>query len=178
MADPFSMTSQVWRMSSHRQGTSAFAMEHEDQTEIFHEHFWQSVADPTEFTRSLMKKLFEKPESVSHLVDLVDYIHRRYPSIAIPRRNENTSILPPIVSLSPLNETKLNIHDLFNLFDPHLRSKAIAPRIRTRKSVPSTVKTPVTLKRFGSKLSVTNDLPQPANTLRSITSMITSHSKQ
>ena len=176
--DTSPMSSRVSRTFLRRQGTSSEAMEQEDHRQIFHEHFWRSFADPTELTRSSMKKLFETRDSFSHLAHLVDYIHRRYPSIPLPRRHENCSVLPTIASLSLLDETKLSIHDLFNLFDPHLRSKAMPTRKRTGKSIPPLVKTPVTLKRFGTKLSVTNGLPQPSSTLRSISSIISSYSKQ
>jgi hypothetical protein len=49
--------------------------------------------------------------------------------------------------------SKTNIHNLFNLFDPNLKPKAMLPQVSTTQSV--------SLKRVGTKLTIINALSRP-----------------
>jgi len=54
--------------------------------------------------------------------------------------------------------SKTDIHNIFNLFDPNLKPKAILPQGSTTQPV---LKRPVPLKRAATKLTIVNALSRP-----------------
>jgi hypothetical protein len=122
--------------------------------------------------RSLILKIFEIEDLSTDLTRLIQYINRRYPRINTAKKQETSRVMATTTTTKLVlqrENSKTNLHTIFNLFDPDLRPKAIQPKplITT-----SNVKTPITFRRLGTKLTVLAAISRPQtsnNRNRSIT---------
>jgi hypothetical protein len=106
--------------------------------EIF---FLRSIEDQSGLFRSLIIQLFY----LEYLTNLLNYLTQRYPRIQTAKRVKSNSTTNFII---PQENSKIDIHYIFNLFDPELKSKAIPPEI-----VKPTTKTSMTFKRLSTKVT-------------------------
>jgi hypothetical protein len=146
----------------------------------------QAVQDHSGSIRSSILKIFHVEYLSSDLIRLIHYINRRYPRINTPRKQGNSRPVTTTTTnfVFQRENSKTDLHNIFNLFDPDLRPKAtpplkssiIIPTVKTPIIIP-TVKTPITFKRLGAKLTVLAALSRPQTVLKSGGSVATTNTK-
>ncbi len=81
-----------------------------------------------------------------NLTNLLNYLNQRYPKIKIPRRLKDNTTTKFILQRE---NSKINVHNILNLFDPTLKPKAMRPP----EIITSTGKTKATFKRLSAKVT-------------------------
>jgi hypothetical protein len=119
---------------------------------FFENVFPQAVQDQSGTIRSSILQMFHTEYLSSDLTCVVNYINQRYPRIQTPRKQEKSRHITTNLGLQREN-SKTEIHQLLNLFDPNLRPKAEQPKIVLTQPAPIP-KPPVTFKRISAKLTV------------------------
>jgi hypothetical protein len=110
---------------------------------FFELFFLRSIEDQTGLLRSLIIELFE----FDYLTNLLNYLNQRYPQIQTSRRSID---LPTTTKFIIQREnSKIDLHNILNLFDPQLKPKAISPP----EIVIPTSKATLRFKRLGTKIT-------------------------
>ena len=145
----------------------------------FFEHmFPQAVHDRSGLIRLTILKTIDKKYSSSDLTHLIQYVNQRYPHISTLRNLDTTQrkvtskLTAKIVSHS--ENSKTNVHNIFNLFDPDLRPKAMIPKVLTiehSQLLTTNPKAPNTFKRLGTKLTVLAALSRSQTTNKTFDSI-------
>ncbi|CAF2945453.1 unnamed protein product [Rotaria sp. Silwood2] len=123
---------------------------HHSYMNFFENIFPQAVQDRSGLTRSSILKMLDKKNLSSDLTCLIQYINQRYPRINTLRKSSSSRNITTTKLVSQCENSKTNVHSIFNLFDPHLRPKARISKIITTEHG----KAPNTFKRLGTKLTV------------------------
>ncbi|CAF1217033.1 unnamed protein product [Rotaria sp. Silwood1] len=144
-------------------------VQHHSYMNFFENVFPQAVQDRSGSIRSLILKMLDKKHLSSDLTRLIQYINQRYPRIN-PLRKSATFRNPTTTKISfQCENSKTNVHNIFNLFDPDLRPKAGIPKLITAEHLQHG-KTPNTFKRLGTKLTVLAALSRSQTVMHSINS--------
>ena len=112
----------------------------------------QAVEDQSGFIRSLIVQTIGEDFSSPAFTDVIAYLNRRYPRINTARRKENSTRTTPIQRENSI----VDIHQIFSLFDPDLRPKMVPPKPPPPKPLPTLPpvnKQPITFKRLGARIS-------------------------
>ena len=116
----------------------------------------QAVQDRSGSIRSSILQSLDTEYLSNDLVGLVHYIKQRYPKIDTARKQGNAQTITKSALQREISKT--NVHEIFNLFDPTLRPKAIPPKPvvvpQTAPAKAANVKGPTSFKRLGTKLTV------------------------
>jgi hypothetical protein len=96
---------------------------------------------------------------LSDLTNLIHYINRRYPKINTQKIQDHSrdAVITTNFVLQREN-SKTDIHNIFNLFDPNVKPKAMLPQASTTKPVRQR---PIPLKRVATKLTIVSALSRP-----------------
>ncbi|CAF0734478.1 unnamed protein product [Adineta steineri] len=108
----------------------------------------QAINDCSGSIRSSILTMFDLDNLSTDLKHLINYINQRYPQINTSRKQNHSQHTTKFVC--QYEDSKTNVHNIFNLFDPKLRPKAMPPKELTTQSN----KTPITFKRLGNKLAL------------------------
>jgi hypothetical protein len=85
-----------------------------------------------------------------YLTKLLDYLNQRYPRIKTAKRLKDNQTTKFILQRE---NSKINVHNILNLFDPQLKTKAIPP---PPPEIIIATKTPITFKRLGTRIATLN----------------------
>jgi hypothetical protein len=128
-----------------------------------YENFFQTilfpaVQDQSGVIRLWIMDLFNFQHLRSNLRHLLTYLNRRYPRIKIPQREKDVqNISIKTKRIFSKENSKTNLHNIFNLFDPNPRPTVIPPPdpplIFPPKIETSTIKPPITFKRLSTRLT-------------------------
>jgi len=162
-----------------------FEQNHQSNKNFFEDYFLESIQDRSGQIRSVILKLFSSNSFAKDLLQVIRYIHRRYPKIQIPKRQQpNLSQITTTTTQLFLQRenSKSDIHQIFSLFDPDLRAKAITPKESSFKvytgqtpqiSTPPIQQMPIlnvkpppppTFKRLGAKITMLAALSRSTST--------------
>ena len=110
---------------------------------FFETFFHRSIRDQSNFFRPLIIDIFHSDDRTN----LLNYLNQRYPRIQSPRRLKDL----PSSTRFPLQceNSKLNVHNILNLFDPTLKPKAELPL----ENFISPSKASLSFKRLSTKIS-------------------------
>jgi hypothetical protein len=139
----------------------------------------QAAQDQSGSIRSSILQTLDIEYLSNDLVGLVHYINQRYPRINTARKQGNTQATTK--STLQRENSKTDVHEIFNLFDPGLRPKAIPPKpVIPQTVVPlkaANVKGPTTFKRLGTKLTVLAALSRSQVPNKSVGSLTITYTK-
>ncbi|CAF0804907.1 unnamed protein product [Rotaria sordida] len=135
-------------------------IQHHPYMNFFENIFPRAVRDRSGSIRSSILKMLDKKSLSSDLTCLIQYINQRYPRINTLRKSDNYRNITKTKLPFQCENSKTNVHNIFNLFDPDLRPKARISKIITTEHSQH-VKTPITFKRLGTKLTVLAALSRP-----------------
>ncbi|CAF3167435.1 unnamed protein product [Rotaria socialis] len=151
---------------------------------FFKDIFPQAVHDRSGLIRLTILKMIDKKYSSSNLTHLVQYVNQRYPHISTLRNLDNSQRkpTPKLVTkiVSQCENSKTNVHNIFNLFDPDLRPKAMMPKVLTTahsQLLATNARAPNTFKRLGTKLTVIAALSRSQTTNKAFDSIKTGGAK-
>ena len=114
---------------------------------FFELFFLRAIEDQTGVLRSLIFEFYQ----FDYLNNLLNYLNRRYPRIKTARRRSIE--LPSTAKILIQREnSKIDLHNILNLFDPQLKPKAISPP-PPPQIVLSTSKAALRFKKLGTKLT-------------------------
>jgi hypothetical protein len=140
----------------------------------------QAVQDQSGSIRSSILQVFDIEYLSNDLIGLIHYINRRYPRINTARKQSNAHAITTKKFVFQRENSKTNVHQLFNLFDPDLRPKAIPPKPvipQTARLKTTNAKVPSTFKRLGTKLTVLAALSRSPASNKSVDSLTTTSAK-
>lgn len=156
---------QLYQTLPPRPETSHHTIQNHPYKNFFENIFPQAVQDHSGTIRLTILKIFYIEYLSSDLIRLIHYINHRYPRINTPKKQEYSRDITTKFVLQREN-SKTNLHNIFNLFDPDLRSKAVQPKPKPPLSTSNT-KTPITFKRLGTKLTVLAAISRPQTSNKS-----------
>lgn len=160
---------QLYKTLPLRSGTSSHTISQHPHRNFFEHFFSHAVQDRTGLMRSLVVQIFESEHLSMDLANLIQYVNRRYPRITTPRRYERSQERKTTTTTKVCfqrENSKDNLHGIFNQFDPDLRPKAMLPKVITVQPKGVNIKAPTTFKRLGTKLTVLAALSRPPITSR------------
>jgi hypothetical protein len=167
---------QLYQTLPQRSKTAHHTIHHHPYKNFFENVFPQAVQDQSGAMRSSILKIFEIEDLSTDLTRLIQYINRRYPRINTAKRQETSRVMTATTTKLALQRenSKTNVHTIFNLFDPDPRPKAVLPKpiITT-----SNVKTPITFRRLGTKLTVLAAISRPQTSNKRSRSITTTDNK-
>jgi hypothetical protein len=168
---------QLYQTLPPRPKTSHHTIQNHSYKNFFENIFPQAVQDHSGTIRSSILNIFYIEYLSSDLIRLIHYINHRYPRINTLKRQEYyRDITTTSKFVLQRENSKTDLHNIFNLFDPDLRSKAVPPPKPKPLLLPN-AKTPITFKRLGTKLSVLAALSRPQISNRSRSSVATTDTK-
>ena len=130
----------------------------------------QIVQDRSESSRSVILQMFDTNHLLTDFTHLIQYINQRYPHITALKNLENLQSVTTTTTQYAFQceNSKINVHNIFNLFDPDLRPKAIQTKVLT-----SNVKAPIIFKRLAPKLTALSTLSRAQTNNKIIDSLKT-----
>jgi hypothetical protein len=141
----------------------------------------EAVQDRTGSIRSSILQIFDNEYLLKDSKGVIHYINRRYPRINTAKKQDNSHAITTTTKFVFQREnSKTNVHQIFNLFDPDLRPKAVPPKpiiVQTSPLKTANVKAPTTFKRLGTKLTVLAALSRPQTGNKPVGSLVTTYAK-
>lgn len=107
----------------------------------------ESIQDQTGLYRSLILEV----SHLEYLTNLLNYLNLRYPRIQTARRTKENST----IKIIQRENSKINVHNILNLFDPELKPKAVPPPPPPPPSedVKPIARPSITFKRLSTKIT-------------------------
>jgi hypothetical protein len=114
-----------------------------------------TIGDQSELLNLSIMELFKFEYQSSNLTHLLTYLNHRYPQIKIPQQQKDFRIKTKLTYQK--DNSKTNLHNILNLFDPNPRTTAAQPpnlpSIPPSTTETSTTKSHMTFKRLTTKLT-------------------------
>jgi hypothetical protein len=111
----------------------------------------QAVQGQSGSIRSSIMKMFDLVYVSSSLTNLLNYLNRRYPRVKSLQQQDDL----PDITKSTKENSKTNVHNILQIYDPGQRTKAIPPKplVQPSKIGTSTTKTRITFRRLGATIT-------------------------
>lgn len=136
-----------------RQETSFYMIQHHPKKNFFEIVLPQVTQDQSDLLRSSILDLQKSEHLSATLINLINYLNQRYPNIKNLQLLENSKNNTEKTKISLKQEdSKTNVHNILNLFDPNIRPKVVSLKSSTTNLFLST-KPPITFKRVGTKIT-------------------------
>lgn len=125
-------------------------------------NFFQTIlphvaSDQRENLRFSIIKMIQIENFNQHFISTMNFLKERYPKTSIINEKANRVLSKKQNRTTERNNSKANIHQILNLFDPDLRPKMMPPkRIETKISTeinPTIIKGPMSFKRLGARIT-------------------------
>lgn len=175
---------QLYKTLPSQSENSYHTIQHNSSMNFFENVFPQAAQDRSGLSRLSILRMLDNKSYLLDLTRLIEYMNQRYPRLNTLKKLNNfpnqTKSTPSSTKLIfHCDNSKIDVHNIINLFDPDLRPKAITPKVLKAEHAQflTNAKVPNTFKRLGTKLTVLATLSRSQNANKIIEPIKTTSAK-